>query len=443
MTRTSNISDVARRIRDQHTIPLTAGKSIARALAARGWLLAPWADPFTERAVAVARQQGGRITPEQATAAMTILIPDGKGMDYTQYPGHAEFLENIFRRMPLRLQPTAEEIAAQWAANRDVEPRLTLGAFQAPLYESTVLTGTAGTGKSYALIGMLLRLCAEHGPNQVQLIIGAGKRSPHLAGALAELPHTIRAFTDLEANPDAYMRKLRYELGKRRKLWREDRERFNQLPWLLVVLDDFTSTREMRKDLYRLLDHGVRGYSDRASLVVTLHDLEPHSFWAGTSTRNRLHFGGYPDSLGEVPLWMQEVLRRSLGQSSGPFFADRDGARKVIHLRRPWSWQVASRMQVVDSPAYGESYAASVTAAIREATTVPDPRAATATRTPDTVEEEFGEDRVPKGSHTCDVKFPGLTVRTIHAAANYPSAKMSRLDLPALLPAAADADEVP
>ncbi|CAM3308786.1 hypothetical protein [Tsukamurella hominis] len=71
MTRTSNITRAARRIRDTHAIQLTAAKAIAQALHARGWLYDDQDNREDEvrAAVAFARSKGGRITQAEADAA--------------------------------------------------------------------------------------------------------------------------------------------------------------------------------------------------------------------------------------------------------------------------------------------------------------------------------------------------------------------------------------
>lgn len=440
MTRTSNIGDVARRIRDQYKIPLTAGKSIARALAATGALDLALDTYPVQRAVDAAREHGGKITLEQASEAVGVLFRDGKGMDYLQYPGYTELLEHI--TYPLTLRTSPEQIAAQWAANRDVEPRLTLGQFQASLGERVVLTGTAGTGKSYALTNMVLTLCSEHGPDQVQLLIGESYL-PAIGRHCADLPHTIRAFDHMEYDQEPFLRKLRYELAKRRKLWRLHRDqgddRYEKIPALLVVLDGFTDTSELRKDVFRALDR-VRGYWDDTAVLMTHH----HE-WARplrSAPRHWLHFGGYSGPT----IWMDQTLRERLGNPQFRYFApDLDGGHVAIHTARardafPSTSPAVSR--VVDSPRFDDTLATAMAAGIRAAAAVKDPRAVTPTPRPDVPEaEQYGEDRVPRGAHIHDVLFPGLAVRTIIGTANDPQTSIEEMDLTALLPEHAPSDD--
>ncbi|KMV15916.1 hypothetical protein ACT17_22735 [Mycolicibacterium conceptionense] len=442
MTRTSNIGDVARRIRDQHKIPLTAGKSIARALAATGALDIALDTYLVQRAVDAARERGGKLTLEQAAAAIGVLLRDGKGMDYSQYPGYTELLEHI--TYPLILRTSPEQIAAKWAANREVEPRLTLGQFQAPLGERLVLTGTAGTGKSYALTNMLLTLCSEHGPDQVQLLIGESFL-PAIGRHLADLPHTIRAFDHMEYDQEPFLRKLRYELAKRRKLWRLHRDRgdnrYEKLPALLVVLDGFTDTSELRKDVFRVLDN-IRGYWDKTVVLMTLLNDWDWGRQLRSDSKHHLHFGGYSGPT----IWMDQTLRERLGHPQLRYFApDPDGGHVAIHTARardafPSTSPAVSR--VVDSPRFDDTFATAMAAGIRAAVDVKDPSTVAPTPRPDVPEpEKYGEDRVPRGAHIHDVFFPGLAVRTIIGTANDPQTTIEGMDLPALLPEHAPGDD--
>ncbi|KXO99050.1 DNA segregation ATPase FtsK/SpoIIIE and related proteins (plasmid) [Tsukamurella tyrosinosolvens] len=447
MTRTSNIGDVARRIRDQYKIPLTAGKSIARALAATGALdLALGSHPM-QRAVNVAREHGGKITLEQATAAVGVFLQDGKGLDYSQYSGDldcqatVEFIQHTFEHITHRysLRSSPEQIAAQWKANCDVEPRLTLGQFQASLGERLALTGSPGTGKSYALQNMLLTLCSDHGPDQVQLLIGESWL-PAIGHHLAHLPHTIRAFDHMEDDPEPFLRKLRYELAKRRKLWRLHRDqgddRYEKLPALLVVLDGFTDTDALRKDVFRVLDN-IRGYWDDTSVLMTQHREGARQLRG--APRHWLHFGDHAS-------WMDQTLREQLGHPQLRYFArDSDASHVAIHTARarsafPSTAPAVSR--VVDSPRFDDTFATAMAAGIRAAGDVNDPHAVPPTPRPEIHgPEQYGEDRVPRGAHIHDVLFPGLAVRTVIGTANDPQVTIEEMDLPALLPEHAPGDD--
>lgn len=98
MSRTPKLTRAARRIRDAEALALTTGKTIARALDARGLLPAdidddtrwPWG--AASAAAGVAHDSGGKITFEQALAAVDSALKGDRGAVRILAPAEAEQL---------------------------------------------------------------------------------------------------------------------------------------------------------------------------------------------------------------------------------------------------------------------------------------------------------------------------------------------------------------
>ncbi|MFV8169739.1 AAA family ATPase [Mycobacterium sp. DBP42] len=278
-----------------------------------------------------------------------------------------------------------------------------------------VLTGDAGTGKTHVLRNALSHLATEYSPDQVQFFFGAAKNSA-LAEELAALPQTAAAYGHLKTDPEPFVKHFRRERARRRRLCRDGRSL--ELPHLLVVIDDFKSTREMRADLQRLLkkiDRIGMWRDGRVSLLLVLRTIEPHSHEACHLTPHRIHLGGN-DRIGEFSDAEQEWAQKTVGD------------RPALWCVRGWSWTTFRVPSTVFADDNREVTAAAICGAaglpVTTRTAQPHP-----SRRPDT---PLPLASLPHGADVRDANIGGVAIRGVSATSPDPVSALSQTQVPAL-----------
>ena len=120
-----------------------------------------------------------------------------------------------------------------------------------------IVTGTPQSGKTALLLAWGLALAEFHSPQQVQLVLVAGRRNS--LGPLAGLPHVLESCrTPRSFWEDSSLSRLQAELERR-----EVTSCIDGLPHLLLVLDDYDefsaakgATAPALTELARLVRHG-------------------------------------------------------------------------------------------------------------------------------------------------------------------------------------------
>ncbi|KMV15915.1 hypothetical protein ACT17_22725 [Mycolicibacterium conceptionense] len=252
MSRTPKITRAARRIRDEHAIPLTVAKSIARALHKYD-LLDDWPAGAVRRAVDRARQQHGKLTDSDAEIAVGFALL--RPFDGTE-PVSMGALIGDGPREPVYvdLSATAEPIT---------------------------LTGRSGVGKVNMPLTSALHTIEHYPLAQVYFFSETGTRPD-------PVPERLRIYGPL-TGPDAvaeYVRDVTAEIARREALVSADPSH-GSLPLLQLIapievlqqLDDFGSPRAgvmpsgYASDL--TLDPGTKWFADIAPVEpAKLADLE-------------------------------------------------------------------------------------------------------------------------------------------------------------------------
>ncbi|WP_079590695.1 AAA family ATPase [Mycobacteroides abscessus] len=269
----------------------------------------------------------------------------------------------------------------------------------------TILTGEAGSGKTTMLRDVLLRLTADYSPSQLRIVFGAGRYSP-LAAELAALPHTIGAYHGLAEDPFPFVKRLRRERDRRRRRVRAGLRQ--GLPQLLIVLDDFDSIGQMRKDLRRLLERIWPWWHDeKVTILMAMRAIDPHTDQAGFFYPHRIHFGG-TDGIDEFPEAMQEWTNQTADDQS------------VL-----WSTRARDRHLRV----FAEENSDDTVAAICGAVGLPVTTAGTRHASQD-ADSPWGADSLPHGAFIREAHIGDVAIRAVHAHSTNPDWALNQTRFP-------------
>ncbi|KXO99051.1 Uncharacterised protein (plasmid) [Tsukamurella tyrosinosolvens] len=250
MSRTPKITRAARRIRDTYSIPLTAAKSIAQALNARGWLDGDHEDAI-RYTVDVALARGGRITLAEAEACLVRASAIG-----TLVP--------------------QELMLGRGGSGKPVYVDLSAAA------DPVTLTGRPGVGKVNMPLTSALHTIEHYPLAQVYFFSETGSRPDPVPDRL----HIYDASTGTDAAAE-YVRDVTAEIARREALVNEDPSLLRHQPLLQLIapiellkkIDDFGSPRAgvmpsgYASDL--ALDPGTKWFADIAPAEpAKLADLE-------------------------------------------------------------------------------------------------------------------------------------------------------------------------
>lgn len=271
----------------------------------------------------------------------------------------------------------------------------------------TVLTGEADSGKTAMVREVLLRLAAEYSPDQLRFVFGAGRYSP-LAAELAALPHTVGAYHGLKIDPEPFVKRLRRERDRRRRWARAGRRR--ELPQLLIVLDDFDSIGQMRKDLRRLLK-SIRPWwgDDNVTTLMALRTVSPHTHQASFFYPHRIHFGG-EDGIDEFPEAMQQWTRRSVGD------------RAVLWCVRPMDTHYR-----IPSIVFAEEASEGTADAICGALGLPVTTAADYHHASQNPDSPWRADSVPRFPYIREANIGGLAIRAVFTHSTVPDQALDQM----------------
>lgn len=297
----------------------------------------------------------------------------------------------------------------------------------------TILTGEAGSGKTTMLRDVLLRLTAEYSPSQLRIVFGAGRYSPlaaelatlpladklrrerqlllhgrysPLAAELAALPHTIGAYHGLAEDPDLFVKRLGRERDRRRRRVRAGRRR--GLPQLLIVLDDFDSIGQMRKDLRRLLERIWPWWHDeKVTILMAMRTVDPHTDQASFFYPHRIHLGG-TDHITEFPEAMQQWANQTVDDQS------------VL-----WCTRARDRRLRVSAEENSDDTVAAICGGVGlPVTTVGTPHASQGADSP------WGADWLPHGAFIREAHIGDVAIRTVHARSTNPDWALNQTRFP-------------
>ncbi|MBV7363577.1 hypothetical protein KRX54_03920 [Actinomycetaceae bacterium TAE3-ERU4] len=178
--------------------------------------------------------------------------------DVELFPNREEKISSFTQtpQLPLQARPSARQISKNWK-NNTPHLKIPLGVSESGKETSIDLTndgphalvgGTSGSGKSETLLTWIALLCAQHSPQQLQLVLIDYKGGSTFK-RIKDLPHVIGVLTDLEAGETTRAIKgLEYELERREKLFYEvhtpDYDSYIRqnpcllLPRIIIVVDE-------------------------------------------------------------------------------------------------------------------------------------------------------------------------------------------------------------